>query len=65
MPEVELVKPWRFYEDGCRPVDYKAGVVQLSDEALKVAEQCDVIEKSGKPVKPEGKAEAQEQPKSE
>ena len=51
MPEVKLLKPWRFYEDGCRPLDFKAGVVELSDEAIKVAKECGVVEEKEKPKK--------------
>ena len=56
--EVKLSKPWRVYEDGCRPVDFKAGVVDMPEALVKIAQQCGVIEKKGKPDK-------QEQPKSE
>ena len=57
--EVKLVKPWRFYEDGCRQVDYKAGVVDMPEAVIKIAEQCGVIEKKGKKVEAQPKEEVQ------
>ncbi len=45
MPEVKLTKPWRFYEDGCRQIDFKAGLVQMSEEAAKFAKACGVLDK--------------------
>ena len=51
MPEVKLTKPWRYYEDGCRPIDYKAGVVELADAVIKVAKECGVVEEKEKPKK--------------
>jgi len=59
--EVKLSKPWRFYEDGCRAVDYKAGVIDMPEAVAKIAQQCGVIEKKAKGEKPKDT----EQPKSE
>lgn len=56
MPEVKLIKPWRFYENGCRQIDFEAGVVQMSDEAVKIAQACGVLEK-GQFEKPAKKSE--------
>lgn len=43
--EVKLTKPWRYWQNGCKPIDFKAGLVTMTEDALKVAMQCGVVEK--------------------
>ena len=40
-----LAEDWRFWEAGCRPVDYKAGDEICDPQVLACAEACGVIER--------------------
>ena len=55
-----LAKAWRFWRNGCIPVDYPAGSVIEDEEEIKFARDCGVLEEE----KPEVQAESEpEQPK--
>ncbi len=56
----KLKKAWRFWRNGCIPVDYPAGSVIEDEEEIKCARLCGVLEEE----KPEVQAESElEQPK--
>ncbi len=55
-----LAKAWRFWRNGCIPVDYPAGSVIEDEIEIKFARDCGVLEEE----KPEVQAESEpEQPK--
>ena len=55
-----LAKAWRFWRNGCIPVDYSAGSVIEDEIEIKFARDCGVLEEE----KPEVQAESEpEQPK--
>lgn len=39
-----LAKAWRFWRNGCIPVDYPAGSVLEDPHEIEVARQCGVLE---------------------
>lgn len=57
--EVTLVKPWRYWEGGCKAVDFKAGLVSMEPDVAKVAFQCGVVAAE---KEPEPQLTAEEKP---
>jgi hypothetical protein len=56
----KLKKAWRFWRNGCIPVDYPAGSVIEDEIEIKFARDCGILEEN----KPEMQAESEpEQPK--
>lgn len=39
-----LAKAWRFWRNGCIPVDYPAGSVLEDDDLIRIAGLCGVLE---------------------
>ena len=40
----KLKKAWRFWRDGCIPVDYPAGSVLEDENEIRIAKLCGVLE---------------------
>jgi hypothetical protein len=57
----KLKKAWRFWRDGCIPVDYPAGSVIEEEEVAEIARQCGVVEEESQDeAKPKRKKKAEE-----
>ena len=52
----KLKKAWRFWRDGCIPVDYPAGSVIEGEIELKYARDCGVLEDETPEEEPKKKA---------
>ena len=51
-----LKKAWRFWRNGCVPVDYPAGSVLEDPHEIEVARQCGVLEEEAPEEEPKKKA---------
>jgi len=51
-----LAKAWRFWRNGCIPVDYPAGSVIEDEIEIKFARGCDVLEEEAPEEEPKKKA---------
>lgn len=51
-----LAKAWRFWRNGCIPVDYPAGSVLEGEEEIKCARLCGVLEEEAPEEEPKKKA---------
>ena len=61
-----LAKTWRFWRNGCIPVDYAAGSVLEDSHEIEVARQCGVLAEDAEPVsETAGDAEAKTPKKRE
>jgi len=62
----KLKKAWRFWRNGCKPVDYPAGSVIEDEIEIKYARQCGVLAEDAEPVsETAGDAEAKAPKKRE
>lgn len=52
----KLKKAWRFWRNGCIPVDYPAGSVIEDEEEIKFARDCGVLEEEAPEEEPKKKA---------
>ena len=52
----KLKKAWRFWRNGCIPVDYPAGSVIEDEIEIKLARDCGVLEEEAPEEEPKKKA---------